>query len=60
MWFKNLLRKVLLCVAIGGHSVLRIGVDKEKIETILHTMNQTSVEVSITEDDEEGDPMRPD
>ena len=52
MWFKKFLRKVVLCIAIGGHSVFRTGMDKEKIEAILHTMNQTRVEVSINEDDE--------
>ena len=51
MSLRNLLRKVFLSIALGGHSVLGVGMSQEKIEELLHAMNQTGVEVTI--DDEE-------
>jgi len=41
------LRKAFLCVALGGHPIFGAGMSREKIEELLHTMNQTKVEVSI-------------
>lgn len=51
MSLRNLLRKVFLSIALGGHSVLGVGMSQEKIEELLHAMNQTEAEVTI--DDEE-------
>ena len=51
MSLRNLLRKAFLSIALGGHSVLGVGMSQEKIEGLLHAMNQTRVEVTI--DDEE-------
>ena len=50
MSLRSLLRKVFLSIALGGHSVLGVGMSQEKIEELLHAMNQTRVEVII--DDE--------
>jgi hypothetical protein len=55
MSFRNILRKVFLCIALGGHSVLGVGMSQEKIEELLHAMNQTRVEVSIGNDEETDD-----
>jgi hypothetical protein len=52
MWFKTLLRKLFLCIALGGHSVLGLGMSQEKIEELLHAMHQTRVEVTVSEQDE--------
>lgn len=52
MSFRSILRRVLLCVALGGHSVLGTGMSQEKIEELLHSMNQTRVEVTIDDDEE--------
>jgi hypothetical protein len=52
MPFRNILRKVLLCIALGGHSVFAVGMSQEKIEELLHAMHQTRVEVTISDDDE--------
>lgn len=52
MSFRNILRKVFLSIALGGHSVLGVGMSQEKIEELLHAMNQTRVEVSIDDDEE--------
>ncbi len=55
MSFRNILRKVFLCIALGGHSVLGAGMSQEKIEELLHAMNQTRVEVTIGDDKETND-----
>jgi hypothetical protein len=55
MSFGNTLRKVFLCIALGGHSVLGVGMSQEKIEELLHAMNQTRVEVTIGDDEEKND-----
>jgi len=53
MSLPNLLRKVFLCIALGGHSVLGVGMSQEKIEELLHAMHQTRIEVTISDDDDE-------
>jgi hypothetical protein len=55
MSFRNILRKVFLCIALGGHSVLGVGMSQEKIEELLHEMNQTRVEVTMGDDEENND-----
>ena len=55
MSFRNILRKVFLCIALGGHSVLGVGMSQEKIEELLHAMNQTRVEVTIGNNEEKND-----
>lgn len=57
MSLRKFLRKVFLSIALGGHAVLGIGMSQEKIEELLHAMNQTTVEVTI--DDEERDKSEP-
>jgi hypothetical protein len=52
MPLKNILRKIFLCIALGGHPVFGIGMSQEKIEELLHAMNRTRVERTISEDDE--------
>lgn len=47
MSLRKLLRKVFLCIAVGGHSVLGVGMSQEAIEELLHAMNQTRVEMTI-------------
>jgi hypothetical protein len=54
MSLRNIVRKILLCFVLGGHSVLGIGISKEEIEEILHAMNQTKVEVTISEEERKG------
>ncbi|MHB8411011.1 MAG: hypothetical protein ACYDDI_03585 [Candidatus Acidiferrales bacterium] len=53
MSIKRLLRKILLCIVLGGGSVLQTQMSPEKIEEILHSMNQTRVEVVVPELDKE-------
>jgi hypothetical protein len=55
MSFRNILRKVFLCIALGGHSVLGVGMSQVKIEGFLHAMNQTRVEVTMGDDEENND-----
>jgi hypothetical protein len=51
MPLKNMLRKIFLCIALGGHPVFGIGMSHEKIEELLHAMHQTSVEMTISDDE---------
>ena len=55
MSFRNILRKVFLAIALGGHSVLGVGMSREKIEELLYAMNQTRVEATI---EAEGERLR--
>jgi hypothetical protein len=52
MSLRTILRKVFLCIALGGHSALGIGMSSEKIEELLRAMNRTRVEVSIDDQEE--------
>ncbi len=41
---------------LGGYSVLGVGMSREKIESLMHAMNQSHVELSISESDGEAGP----
>ena len=56
MSIRNMLRKIFLCLALGGHPILGIGMSQEKIEELLHAMNQTRVEMTISDDEKASDP----
>jgi hypothetical protein len=58
MLLRNVLRKIFLCVALGGHPVLGIGMSQQKIEELLHAMHQTRVEMAISDDENASDPDR--
>ena len=55
MPLRNILRRIFLCIALGGHSVFGVGMSQEKIEELLHAMHQTRVEMTISEDEETSD-----
>ncbi len=59
MPLRNILRKIFLSIALGGHPVFGIGMSHKKIEELLHAMNQTRVETTIPEDDEPDHPKTP-
>jgi hypothetical protein len=59
MSLRRLLRKVFLSIALGGHSVLGVGMSQEKIEELLHAMNQTRVEVTIDDEETNGSQTSP-
>ncbi len=59
MSLRRLLRKVFLSIALGGHSVLGVGMSQEKIEELLHAMNQTRVEVAIDDEERNGSKTSP-
>jgi len=59
MSIRNMLRKIFLCIALGGHSILGIGMSHEKIEELLHSMHQTRVEMTISDDEEPNDREMP-
>jgi hypothetical protein len=59
MSLRSLLRKVFLSIALGGHSVLGVGMSQEKIEELLRAMNQTGVEVIIDNEETNGSKISP-
>jgi hypothetical protein len=56
MSFKLILRRLVMAFVLGGHSVLGVGMSKEKIESLMHSMNQSNVELSVSDADTEGEP----
>jgi hypothetical protein len=52
MPIRNILRKIFLCIALGGHSVFAVGMSQEKIQELLHAMHQTRVEMTISDNEE--------
>jgi hypothetical protein len=58
MLLRNVLRKIFLCIALGGHPVLGIGMSQQKIEELLHAMHQTRVEMTVSDDEKASDPDR--
>ena len=51
MWVEKVLRKLFLCMALGGHSIFGIGMSQEKIEELLHAMHQPRIEMTISEEE---------
>jgi hypothetical protein len=51
MWVEKVLRKMFLCMALGGHSIFGVGMSQEKIEELLHAMHQTRIEMTISEEE---------
>ena len=55
MSFKLILRRLVMAFVLGAYSVLGVGTSREKIESLMHTMNQSNIELSIS-DAVDGDP----
>jgi len=55
MAFKFMMRRLVMAFVLGGYSVLGVGMSREKIESLMHAMNQSNVELSISQADIEGD-----
>ena len=58
MSIKRFVRKTLLCIVFGGGSVLQTRMSPEKIEELLHFMNQARVEVVVPELDSQDEVRR--
>jgi hypothetical protein len=56
MSLRLILRRLVMAFVLGGHSVLGVGMSKEKIESLMHAMNQSNVELSVSDADAEGEP----
>ena len=56
MSFKLLIHRFVMAFVLGGYSVLGVGMSREKIESLMHAMNQSHVELSISESDGEAGP----
>jgi hypothetical protein len=59
MSFKLLMRRFVMAFVVGGYSVLGIGMSREKIESLMHAMNQSHVELSVPDGDNRDDPKGP-
>jgi hypothetical protein len=56
MSFQLIMRRLVMAFVLRGYSVLGVGMSREKIESLMHAMNQSNVELSIPDADGEGDP----
>jgi hypothetical protein len=56
MSFKLIMRRLVMAFVLGGYSVLGVGMSREKIESLMHAMNQSHVELSVSDAESEGDP----
>jgi hypothetical protein len=48
MSLKSIMRRLVMAFVLGGHSVLGVGMSREKIESLMHAMNQSNAELSIS------------
>jgi hypothetical protein len=46
------MRRIVMAFVLGGYSVLGVGMSREKIASLMHAMNQSNVEMPISDDDE--------
>lgn len=58
MPIKRVLRKILLCMALGCGPILRTQMSREQIEELLYSMNQSRVEVVVPELDNQDEARR--
>ncbi len=56
MSLKTKLGNIFLCLVLGLGSLTGLTMDPKKIEELMHSMNQTRIEVIILEQDDKGDP----
>ena len=56
MSLRLIMRRLVMAFVLGGYSVLGVGMSREKIESLMRSMNQSHVELSIPDVDGEGDP----
>ena len=56
MSVKLILRRLVMAFVVGGYSVLGVGMSREKIESLMHVMNQSNVELSSSDANDEGNP----
>lgn len=47
MSLKRVLRPILLSLVLGGHAILGIEMNREEIEGLLSSMNETHVELTV-------------
>lgn len=55
MSIKLILRRLVMAFVLGGYSVLGVGMSRDKIESLMHVMNQSNVELSVSDADGESD-----
>jgi hypothetical protein len=55
MSFKLIMRRLVMAFVLGGYSVLGVGMSREKIESLMNAMNQSNVELSVSDAEDEGE-----
>lgn len=55
MSIKLILRRLVMAFVLGGYSVLGVGMSRDKIESLMQVMNQSNVELSVSDADGESD-----
>jgi hypothetical protein len=55
MSFKLIMRRLVMAFVLGGYSVLGVGMSREKIESLMSAMNQSNIELSISDANGGGD-----
>jgi hypothetical protein len=53
MLLKCILRRVLLALLLGGHSVFGLSMSSEKIEELLFSSNQQRTEETISDEEDD-------
>jgi len=56
MSFKFILRRLVMAFVLGGYSVWGVGMSREEVESLMHAMNQSNIELPMLNDDGDGDP----
>ena len=57
MSVKLILRRFVMAFVLGGYSVLGIGMSREKIESLMHAMNQPKVARVLPDESDHGDDL---
>lgn len=52
MSFKLITRGLVMAFVLGGDSVLGVGMSREKIESLMHAMSKSHVELSMAKADD--------
>lgn len=49
------MRRLVMALVLGGYSVWGVGMSREKIESLMNAMNQSNIELSISDANGAGD-----
>jgi hypothetical protein len=55
MSFKLIMRRLVMAFVLGGYSVWGVGMSREKIASLMNAINQSNIELSISDANGAGD-----